>query len=488
MSHPVTTIPPAGAPPSAVPPAMPPNLPAHPDEPTPLGHHIRRTFALAAPIIVARTALIVMFTVDTIMSGWSGSAQLAYLGLGVAPQLVLMLVAMGALQSTVVLTAQAIGAGEAKRTGAILRASALHAGILGIVICALSLLAKPFFLLTGQQPDLAAGAARVTLQFAWGVPAVLFFMTANLFLEATGYPRVGMWIMLAANVANVILNGVFALGWFALFPPLGAEGAVIASSALRWAALVAVFTFILRLALREDDPFGVIAAFTEARALRHSLAGTTGRQIRSIGVPMGIAQGVESAAFTTVVLMAGTLGTSAAAAHQVTMSVVTFVFMMAIGTAGATAIRVGNAVGRGNALDVRRAGWTGIAIGALLPVPFSILFLVAPDAPARLFSTDPAVLAITHKTVFIAGFLLSFDAAMGVTLGALRGLGDVWMPMIMQAAAFWCFGIPAAYGLAFVAGFGPPGLFAAIGVGILASLLLLIPRFTLIIRGEIKRL
>lgn len=463
----------------------PPDLPE--TAPSSLAHHIRRTFSLALPIIVARTALIVMFTVDTIMTGWSGSDELAFLGLGIAPQLVLMLVAMGALQSTVVLTAQAIGAGDGARTGAILRSSLMHAALLGAIVCALSLFAERFFLATGQTPELAAGAARVTLHFAWGIPAVLLFMATNFFLEATGHPRVGMWIMLAINAVNVLLNGFLALGWLGLAPPLGAVGAVIASSTLRWAAFAVALVVVLRMARRQGDPFGVVAAFTESGAFIASFNGVTGRRIRSIGIPMGIAQGVESAAFATIVLMAGMLGTAAVAAHQVTMSLLTFVFMMAIGTGGATAIRVGNAVGRGSAEDTRLAGWTGIGIGAILPIPFSILFLTAPNLAAQLFTDDPAVLAITQKTLFIAGLVLSFDATMGVVLGALRGLGDVWMPMIMQSAAFWCFGIPSAYLLVFHAGFGPPGLFAALLIGILVSLSLLLPRFHVITRDGIKR-
>ncbi|PLX37747.1 MAG: hypothetical protein C0606_05585 [Hyphomicrobiales bacterium] len=457
------------------------------DEPMALGHHIKRTFELAAPIIVARTAMIVMFTVDTIMTGWAGSTELAYIGLGIAPQLVLMLISIGALQSTVVLTAQAVGAGEAERAGAILLASQLHALLLGIMIFIFSFFAEPFFLATGQLPELAAGAAVVTQQFAWGSPAVLLFVATNLFLEATGHPRIGMWIMLGANVVNVLLNGILALGWFGFVEPLGAEGAVIASSSLRWVAFAVSFGVILILARRHGDPFGVLAAFAESKPLRTSLTGPVGKRIRSIGLPMGLAQGVESAAFATVVLIAGTLGKTAAAAHQVTMSLLTLVFMMAIGTAGATAIRVGNAVGRGNRVDTARAGWTGISIGAVLPIPFAILFISSPNTAARIFTDDPAVLAITSQTIFVAGFALSADAAMGVATGALRGAGDVWAALIMQSAAFWCVGIPSAFALAIYAGYGPPGLFAAIVIGIYTSLMMLLPRFAYITKGEIRR-
>jgi len=45
------------------------DLPAN----APLWLQIRRTFSFALPIVVARSAILVMFTVDTMMTGWSGA-------------------------------------------------------------------------------------------------------------------------------------------------------------------------------------------------------------------------------------------------------------------------------------------------------------------------------------------------------------------------------------------------------------------------------
>ena len=79
--------------------------PACPSDP--LARHFARTVVLAIPIIVARAALVVMFSVDTLMVGRISPQDLAYFGLGVAPQLTLMLIAVGALQAASVLTAVA---------------------------------------------------------------------------------------------------------------------------------------------------------------------------------------------------------------------------------------------------------------------------------------------------------------------------------------------------------------------------------------------
>jgi multidrug resistance protein, MATE family len=65
-------------------------------------------------------------------------------------------------------------------------------------------------------------------------------------------------------------------------------------------------------------------------------------------------------------------------------------------------------------------------------------------------------------------------------MGALRGLGDVWVPLWLQSAAFWFIAVPVAYYVGIVWEFGANGLFVGIGAGIAASLALLLPRFRIV--------
>ncbi|MEZ5839822.1 MAG: MATE family efflux transporter [Hyphomicrobiales bacterium] len=453
----------------------------------PLSLQVKRTFGFALPIVVARSAILIMFTVDTMMTGWSGARELAYLGLGLAPQLSLMLIAIGLLTSTVVLASQAFGAGEHARCGDIWRTGLAHAVVLGAAIYALSLLAGPFFLVTGQDPEIAAGAARVTRVFAMSVPGMLLYVTTNLFLEATGRQRVGMMVMLVANVLNVPLNGIFALGWGGFVEPMGAVGAVATSAALRWLAFAAVVVFAF-VAAGRDDEFGARAPLAVWARSFLTLGGPNGRAMRRLGLPIGLAQGIESAAFATVVLIAGHLGEKALAAHQLTMLLVTLIFMNAVGMSGATSIRVGRAVGRGDAPAVRIAGWIGVGLGAAIALPFAAAYIALPREIAGLFVADETVLGYAGETVRVAGVILVFDAMMVVTMGALRGAGDVWVPLGLQASAFWLAMLPTAYVLAFGLGFGPVGLIGGILVGILASLTLLFPRFNAVSKRPPRRI
>ena len=159
------------------------------------------------------------------------------------------------------------------------------------------------------------------------------------------------------------------------------------------------------------------------------------------------------------------------------MTLTSMIYMIAIGTMSATAIRVGNAVGRGDAVGVRRAGWIGIAVGAGLSVFPAVFFIAMPKTIASAFTENSQVLEYSRDTIRLAGLFLAIDAMMGVAIGALRGLGDVWAAFFFQAGSFWLIGLPIAWYLVLVVGIGPVGLLVGIFSGISVSLVLLLIRF-----------
>src|SRR5690606_17325933 len=117
----------------------------------------------------------------------------------------------------------------------------------------------------------------------------------NLFMEATGRPKTGMAIMLAANLVNVPLNAVFGYGWGGWFAAGGAEGIMLASTIARTLAGVGILT-ILALQARCDDTFRILPRRSAGAAALGLWADPDARLLRRLGLPMGLAQGVESAA------------------------------------------------------------------------------------------------------------------------------------------------------------------------------------------------
>ena len=231
--------------------------------------------------------------------------------------------------------------------------------------------------------------------------------------------------------------------------------------------------------MRDAASFGVFAPLSNWAAQAWHIV--------RIGAPISAALGLETAAISSLMFMAGHLGANAAAAHQLTFNFNGLMIMVAVGMSAATAVRVGHAVGAGNHDRVAHAGLAGIAIAFGIMCVFGLLVAAFPSAIASAYVGDEAVRAISRQTLTAVALMVVIDGVMTVTMGALRGMGDVRWPAFMHGIAFWVAGVPTAYALAFSADFGPVGLILGISLAMLISLILLGWRFRLVSSRAVAR-
>src|SRR5580693_6864846 len=170
--------------------------------------------------------------------------------------------------------------------------------------------------------------------------------------------------------------------------------------------------------------------------------------------------------FSLVALLAGTLGAEVASAHQVAIGMAAFTFMGALGVSGATAVRVGHAVGAGR--SARAAGFLGIALGAGVMMVGVVAFLAVPRLLVSAFTNDARVIAIGVDLVRIAALFQLFDGVQAVAAGALRGAGDVRFPFVANVVAHWLVGFPIALVLGFALHGGAQGLWWGLTAGLVA--------------------
>ena len=116
----------------------------------------------------------------------------------------------------------------------------------------------------------------------------------------------------------------------------------------------------------------------------------------------------------------------------------------------------------------------------------ALLFLGLPEPLVRLYTDDPAVIAVALSVLPVVSAFQIFDGVQIVSVGALRGAGDLRFPVVLTILGYWLFGLPLAYHLGFQRGFGPVGVWGgiAIGLGAMASLLMLRLRWTIARGGQ----
>jgi multidrug resistance protein, MATE family len=117
----------------------------------------------------------------------------------------------------------------------------------------------------------------------------------------------------------------------------------------------------------------------------------------------------------------------------------------------------------------------GLGIGALtailyifLPKQLSLIFM-----RSDMINTD--VIQLATQFFLIAAVFQFFDSIQVISVGALRGYKDTFVPMCLGGLSYWIFGLTFGYLLAFHWGVKGAGLWwgLAIGIGISGMLLLL---------------
>jgi MATE family multidrug resistance protein len=151
--------------------------------------------------------------------------------------------------------------------------------------------------------------------------------------------------------------------------------------------------------------------------------------------------------------------------------------MAVLGISQAASIRVGNAMGEKSVSKIRKAGFTGIFLGATIMSLAGLTFILLNNFLPTLYINDEAVITIASRLIIIAALFQLSDGTQAVGIGVLRGLTDIKGPTIITFIAYWVISLPIAYILAFNFNLGVDGVWIGLLIGLTASAILLTLRF-----------
>ncbi|MBQ8106208.1 MAG: MATE family efflux transporter, partial [Afipia sp.] len=333
----------------------------------------------------------------------------------------------------------------------------------------LPLFGEKILLMLGQAPENARLAQRYLLGLAPGMAPALCFMAIRNFMGAVNRPEPGLWITLAAIPANAVLGYALIHGHWGM-PKLELLGAGVATTTVNFGMCAAALWFTY--SQRPFRKFHVLGHFWRSDW-------PLMRQLVIIGAPIAVSFLLEYGLFSAAGLLMGLISTTALAAHQIALQIAAILFMVPFGIGMAATVRVGQALGRGDTLAIRRAGVAAIVLGIVFMTTMTLAVIVVRFDLAGFFFGDTrqglaaielaATLMLVGATFFIA------DGIQTVAAGALRGLSDTRIPLLLAAISYWLVGFTAACGLAFWTDLGAIGVWIglSIGTGIYAILLVL---------------
>ncbi|HEX5353363.1 MAG TPA: MATE family efflux transporter [Rhodanobacteraceae bacterium] len=435
---------------------------------------IRATVKLALPLVAGQLSAVGMSAVDVALAGHYNAHTLAAVAVGANVWMLGLVCAVGVMMALSPSVAQLDGANRRGEIGPLFRQAMWLAAGLSVLLWWGARHAAPLLHLLGVDPALLADSQAFLQALSWGAPGLCGYFALRGLCEGSSWTRPTMLFGLFGLVVLIPLDWILIYGKFGL-PALGAEGSGIANALALWLQLLA-FAMYLKFGrrFRELDLFARMER-PDWNALRHLLW---------IGVPMAVTLLMEAGLFVISALLISRFGPIAIDGHQIAMNVATVTFMVPLGLALAVTVRVGNAAGRGDARAVRYAGFSGIALTLITQALSATLMLSIPHAIAHIYSGDPRVIALAAQLLILAGVFQFSDGIQVVSNGALRGLKDTRMPMLITTFAYWVVGMPIGAWLAFGAGYGVRGMWVGLIAGLTAAAVLLFMRWTLQTRGE----
>jgi MATE family multidrug resistance protein len=438
--------------------------------------HLAREFAdtlrLAAPMALTQLGQIVMMTTDLALVGRLGEEAVAAAALANTVYFVTFTLGMGVISAVAPLAALAFGARDPHRLRRALRVGLWAALLISLPVMAFPLYSEAILRRLGQAEVPARLAQQYLFGLVWGATPALWLLAIRGFMGALNRPQPVLWITLAAIPANALLVYLLIHGELGL-PRLGLFGAGLAHTLVNFAMFFAGLWFAV---FRRP--------FTKYRVLGHvwRIDWAMMRLLFAIGAPISIAFLMEYGLFSAAALLAGLIGTTALAAHQIALQVTAILFMVPLGIGMAATVRVGHAMGRNDAAGVRRAGLVAALLGLMLGAGLTLLVILGRFAIARFFlghasGSADATLELAATLLLVGATFYVTDGLQSIMAGSLRGMKDTRIPLLFAVVSYWLIGFPAAWGLAFPAHLGAVGVWIGLSLGTLVYATLLVLRF-----------
>ena len=430
------------------------------------------TMRLAAPMALTQLSQIAMMSTDLAFIGRLGGDAVAAAALAGTVYFVGSTFGMGLMSAVAPLAAQAYGASDASLVRRALRVG-LWAGLfIALPIMLIALNGEAILLALGQAPGVAHLAQNYLAGLAWGIAPMLWFLALRSFMGAVNRPEPVLWITLAAIPLNALLVYPLLYGQWG-FPQLGLTGVGLATSTVNLGTFLAGLWFATCRA-----PFRDYHVLARLQRIDWRLM----RQLLVIGAPISLSFLLEYGLFSAAAILMGLISTAALAAHQIALQITAILFMVPFGISMAATVRVGHATGRNDAIGVRRAGLMAMLLGVSLAVLFTVGIILARYDIVQLFLgsglADAEATAALAATLLLVGttFFIT-DALQTIAVGALRGIKDTRVPLLLAVLGYWLIGFPASYVLGLRTALGATGIWIGLSLGTAIYAALLVMRF-----------
>jgi putative MATE family efflux protein len=413
----------------------------------------RAILLLAVPMVLEMVLESLFAVVDIFWVGRLGANATATVGLTESMLSLIFAVAMGLSLSTTAMVARRIGEKDPEGA-AVAGVQAIALGLIVSVAVGVPcfLFAPNLLRLMGASPEIVAVGSGYTRICLGGSFAVLLLFLNNAIFRGAGDAAIAMRLLWVSNIINLVLDPCLIFGW-GPFPRLGVTGAALATFTGRSIGVLYQF-------------YRLMHGTERIRILGSQIRIQWDVLLRLMRVSVtGILQfAIAHTSWIGLVRIVSIFGAAALAGYTIGIRIVIFIILPSWGLSNAAATLVGQNLGAGHPERAEKAVWrTGLYNMAFLGL-VGVIFIAVPEPIIRLFTSDPAVVALGAACLRIISYGNLGYAYFMVMMQAFNGAGDTITPTIVNFFGFWLLEIPLAYWLAIPLHMRSNGVFFSIAI------------------------
>ena len=390
----------------------------------------RTLFLFAVPVIISQVLQEFYNIVDCAIVGhFAGGTALAAAGVSGLILSVLVNFFIGFSSGVSVITSRLFG------EYAYAKLKTMISGVVKLVLAVGIIFTVGMLFLSGSAldwihcPDNVRVEAGIYLKICLcGLTAQLLYNVGSAILRSLGDTRTPMLYFLGSVICNLILDLLLVVVF-----PLGIHGAAIATLASQWLLAAALLIRLIRL-----DP-------SYSLALRgNHLDRADIAQILKMGLPAGLQALFMSISSLLIQVFINAFGSAAVAGMTVFAKVEGALYFPAFAYGIALTGFVGQNYGAGQYDRIRKATRISILVMFAVILPLSLLLLFCSPYILKVFTADPAILQNAREAILFTFPVYVIYAVNQVYLGAVKGLGSTFYPMICTLICysifrvFWC--------------------------------------------------
>jgi putative MATE family efflux protein len=370
---------------------------------------------VALPIIVSNFLASIVEVVDMYFIGKLGDVSIAGGAMSISIIMVLTTVIFGVVTATAAFVSRAYGSERFERIQVILSHSLYLALSFSAVLAVIGLFwSQDLLLLLGADAAVAAEGGRFLSPMLMGAFIFVTLMILTTTFQSTGDSRTPMFVMIAVNIVNVVLNPTLIQGLGGL-PALGIAGSAYASLASRMIGVLLLVGAMYLLPSKKSGPVRFPKKWTfEPRLVM---------DILRVTIPSAVQSGIRSFAFLGMTAIVALYGTAAVAAYGICQRLDMLGLIFVMGLCTGVSVMVGQNLGAQKVERAEKAVRIALVANASFMMLVAIFYLRFAEHLLAFFGATGESLAngIPFMQIVPTSY---FVIAMAMTLGfAMNGAG-----------------------------------------------------------------